>query len=151
MSSVNGKRVLMGALAGAVVWSVWTGIVTMGILNPAYHAEQSLGHLLAKSRYGAGIFFFSWALTVLLVSGTGAWIYAVMRGSRGAGPRTALKIGLVLGFAAGFPVDLSILTWLPVTPIVPLFWMVDIWGGVILATLVAAFLYKDNKQLLVET
>ncbi len=34
MSSVNGKRVLIGALVGAVVWSVWTGIVTMGILNP---------------------------------------------------------------------------------------------------------------------
>ncbi len=87
----------------------------------------------------------------MLVSGIGAWLYAVMREPLGAGARTAIKIGIALGFAAGFPMDLSIITWLPVTPIVPIFWMVDIWGGVILATLVAAFLYRDNKQVLVVT
>lgn len=47
MHKVNGKRVLIGALAGGVAWSIWTSVVTMKILIPRYMLEEKLGHVLA--------------------------------------------------------------------------------------------------------
>jgi hypothetical protein len=32
-----------------------------------------------------------------------AWLYASARTTQGAGPKTAAQIGLLVGFAAGFP------------------------------------------------
>jgi hypothetical protein len=144
MSNVNGKRVLIGALAGGVAWSVWSSLISMGILSSAYMAEQTAGHLLAQPRYGIGAFFASWFLTLFLLSGVGAWLYATTRGSLGAGPKTALKVGVLLGFAAGFPINLSVTSWDPLVRTVPFWWMVDMWGGAIIATLIAGFLYKDK-------
>jgi len=52
-------------------------------------------------------------------------------------------MGILVGFVAGFPINLSVATWVPVERIVPLWWMLDLWVGAILATVVAAWLYKD--------
>lgn len=150
MGAINSKRVWLGALAGAAVWSVWTGIVTMGILTPTYHMEQGLGHILTRPRFGTEIFFLSWALVILLVSGIGAWLYAELRVLLGAGAWTAIKIGVVLGFVAGVPINLSMVTWTAVTAKIPLFWMIDVWGGAILATSAAAFVYKDQIKPIAE-
>ncbi|MGH8377763.1 MAG: hypothetical protein ACRER7_02310 [Gammaproteobacteria bacterium] len=144
MNRINGKRVLIGALAGGVTWSVWTSIVAMKILIPTYMAEERLGHVLAQPRYGLPVFFMSWFLAVFLISGIGAWLYAIARNSLGAGPITALKIGAALGFAAGVPINLSVVSWYPVVRSVPFWWMADMWIGVILAVLVAGFLYQDK-------
>ena len=141
---MNGKRILTGALAGGVVWSIWSVIVDMGILRHIYMGEAGLGHLLAQPRYSLTVFLVSWFMTLFLLSGIGAWMYANVRTTQGAGPRTALKVGGLLGFAAGFPVSLSIATWMPVIRTVPLWWMLDLWAGAILATLVAAWIYKDK-------
>lgn len=150
MNHVNGKRVLIGTLAGGVVWSVWTSIVTMKILIPTYMAEERMGHVLAQPRYGLPIFFASWFLIIFLVSGIGAWLYAIARISLGVGPKTALKIGAVLGFVAGVPINLSVVSWYPVVRSVPFWWMADMWIGVILAVLVAGFLYQDKSNLEIE-
>jgi hypothetical protein len=141
---MNTKRVLIGALAGGVVWSVWTSIVSMAILGPTYMSEQNAGHLLTQPRYGVPLFFVSWFITIFLLSGAGAWLYAAVRGTLGAGPKTALKVGALLGFAAGFPINLSVATWDPLVRSVPLWWMLDMWIGAIIATFVAAVLYKDK-------
>lgn len=143
MHKVNGKRVVMGTLAGGVAWSIWTSVVTMKILIPRYRLEEKLGHVLAQPRYGLAVFFMSWFLAIFLVSGIGAWLYAIARNSLGPGPRTALKIGALLGFAAGVPINLSVVSWYPVARSVPFWWMVDMWIGVVLAVLIAAFLYRD--------
>ena len=141
---MNSKRILIGALAGGVAWSVWSMIVNMGILKSIYMAEESAGHLLSQPRYGIPAFFFTWFVTIFLLSGAAALLYGAVRTSWGPGPKTALKVGALLGFAAGFPINLSIATWDPVMRSVPLWWMLDMWVGAIIATLVAGWFYKDK-------
>ena len=144
MGSINYRRVVVGALAGGVVWSVWSMIVNAGILGRIYQAEEAAGHLLTQPRYGTAMFLTSWFVTLFLLSGIGAWLYAAVRSTRGAGPRTALMVGGLLGFTAGFPINLSVAAWAPVIRTVPLWWMLDLWVGAILATLVAGWLYRDK-------
>ena len=72
-----------------------------------------------------------------------AWLYASVRATRGAGPGTALQLGILVGFAMGFPLNLSMATWSPLSRYFPLWWMIEMWVGAILATLVAGWLYRD--------
>ena len=143
MTAINSKRVLLGALAGAVVWSVWTSMVTMVVLGSTYAAGEKAGQVLATPRFGGPLFFLSWFLTIFVVSGLCATVYAAVRGTWGARPRTALILGLILGFLAAFPLNLSIISWLAVNPKVPLFWLLDVWVGITMATFVGAYFYKD--------
>lgn len=144
MAAINSKRVLLGAVAGAVVWSVWTSMVTMVVLGSTYAAEEKAGQVLASPRFGGPLFFLSWFLTIFVVSGLCVSIYAAVRDAWGPRPRTALILGLILGFMSAFPLNLCITSWLAVNPKVPLFWLLDVWVGVTMATFVGAYFYKDK-------
>jgi hypothetical protein len=138
---VNTKRVALGAIAGGVVWSIWSVIVNTAMATSRYAEAQNAGLLLKQPRYG--FFLGYWIITIFLLSWVVAWLYSSVRATRGAGPGTALTIGLLVGFAAGFPINLSVATWVPVSRFVPLWWMLDLWIGAILASLVAGWLYRD--------
>ena len=73
-----------------------------------------------------------------------AYLYAWSRATLGAGPGSAIKIGMIVGFCAGVPGNFGQAAWSPIPTMLPLGWMLDMWGGAILATLVAAWLYKDK-------
>lgn len=141
MAAVNTRRVLLGAVAGGVVWTIWTMIVNVAVLGPSYEAAQQAGHLLKDPRYP--YFLPVWILTVFALSLVGARIYAAVRATFGPGPVTALRVGTMLGFAAGFPINFSVATWTPMDRIIPLWWTLDLWAGAILATFVAAWLYRE--------
>jgi hypothetical protein len=141
MATVNTRRVALGALAGGVVWCIWSTIVNMVILAPRYTAEQNLGTMLKQPRYP--LFVVYWFITIFLLAYVVAWLYSSVRATRGAGPGTALTIGLLVGFAAGFPMNLTIATWAPISRLLPLWWMLDLWLGAIMASLVAGWIYKD--------
>jgi hypothetical protein len=141
---MNSKRILIGAFAGGVAWTVWSMIVNMGILGSTYMTEGSAGHILAHPRYGLAAFMLTWIVTLFILSGIAAFLYAAVRTAWGPGPKTALKLGVILGFVAGFPINLSVASWDPVVRAVPLWWMLDLWVGAIIATLVAGWLYKQN-------
>jgi len=72
-----------------------------------------------------------------------AYLYASARATLGPGPKTALKLGLIVGFMAGFPGNFGQATWSPIPRIFPLGWMLEMWVGAALASLVAGFLYKE--------
>ena len=57
---MNSKRILIGALAGGVAWTIWSMIVNMGILGSTYMAEGSAGHVLIQPRYGLAVFMITW-------------------------------------------------------------------------------------------
>ena len=144
MATVNTRRVALGALAGGVVWSIWSTIVNLVILERWYTAAQDSGAMLKQPRYP--LFMAYWLITIFLLAYVIAWLYSSVRATRGAGPGTALTVGLLVGFAAGFPMNLSAATWSPLARHLPFWWMLDMWLGAIMASLVAGWLYKDQPS-----
>ncbi len=142
MAAVNTRRVALGAVVGWVVWGIWSTVVNVVILSARYQAAGKSGLILAQPRYK--LFLVYWFVTLFVVSYILAWIYASVRATRGAGPGTALKVGLMVGFACAFPLNLTTATWAPLDRIFPLWWMLDLWVGAILATFTAGWLYKDQ-------
>ncbi len=141
MAAVNTRRVALGTIVAGVVWTIWSIVVNVAILSSRYMDAQNAGTLFKQPRYP--FFLGYWIITLFLLSYVVAWFYASVRATRGAGPGTALTVGLLVGFAAGFPMNLSLASWSPVGRAIPLWWMLDLWVGAILASLVAGWLYRD--------
>jgi len=137
---LNKARVWLGGIAGGVVWTIWSFVVGLKT-QPLYPAMENAGLFLKESRYP--FFLGQWILLLFVMSILLAYLYALSRATGGAGPRTAAKIGMIVGFCAGVPGNFAQAAWSPVPRILPLSWMLDMWVGAILATLVAGWLYKD--------
>ena len=88
-------------------------------------------------------FLLVWILSLYLIAYGLAWAYAAMRATAGAGPQTAAKLGLVVGFAAGFPLNFAHGVFQAMDPAFYFWWGVQMMGGAILAALTAAWVYKD--------
>ena len=142
MVVINNRRVLWGALAGGVVWNIWSMLINVVFLREHYAAAQQAGEMLKQPRYS--FFMILWIILLFVLAYIVALLYASVRVTRGAGPKTAALVGLFVGFAAGFPTDFAMATWAPFDRIFPLWWMLDLWLGAIFAALVAGWLYKDG-------
>jgi len=138
---LNTTRVWLGGIVGGVVWNAWSFFIGMR-LNPFYVAMQKQGLFLKESRYP--VFPAQWIVLVFAMSILLAYLYAWSRATAGAGPKTAAKIGMMVGFCAGFPSNFAQAAWSPMPRMLPLGWMLDMWVGSILAAVVAAFFYKDK-------
>ncbi len=143
MAAINTRRVLWGALAGGVVWNIWSVIVNLVALRGRYEAAQQAGTFLKEPRYPYPLFIVVWIVVLFVLAYVLAWLYASMRATQGAGPKTAAILGVVVGFAAGFPNNFATATWAPISRFFPLWWMLELWVGAILAALVAGWLYRD--------
>lgn len=141
MAEVNTKKVWLGALAGGVVWIIWSGIINTAILRWHYAAVQEAGVMLKEPRYG--FFLPVYFISLLLIAYVLAWLYAGIRQTYGPGPGPALKLGILAGFAIAFPLNFSTAAWSPMDRVFPLWWMIELWVGAVLATLTAAWIYKD--------
>jgi len=137
---LNRTRVWVGGIAGGVVWIAWGFLIGMR-QAPFYEAMQKQGLFLKEPRYP--YFTPIWILLIFAMSILIAHIYAWARATAGPGPKTAIKIGMIVGFCAGVPDNLAQATWSAVPPLLPLGWMLDMWVGAILSALVAGFLYKE--------
>jgi hypothetical protein len=142
MVTVRLRRVALGTLAGGVVWGIWSTIINMVILSSKYEEAKLHRLLLSEPRYP--LFVVYWFATLFLLTYILTWVYASVRATLGPGPITALRVGLVMGFAMGFPLSLSLAAWAPFSRAIMLGWMLDLWVGAILATLVSAWLYKES-------
>jgi len=139
---LNRGRIWLGGLAGGVVWFIWSFLVGQFIIgNPRYVAAQNAGLFLKEPRYP--LFVGQWIVILFVLAIIVAHLYAWVRQTLGAGPGTALKVGFLVGFAAGFPDNFGQACWSPIDRMFPLGWMLDMWVGSILATLVAGWIYKD--------
>jgi len=142
MAAISIRRVALGTLAGGVVWGVWSTVINMVILEPKYAVAQKAGLMLDKPRYP--LFIAYWFVLLFVLTYILTWAYVSVRTVFGPGPITALRVGFLLGFMSGFPISLSLATWAPFSRAIPLCWMLDLWVGSILATLVSAWLYKES-------
>jgi hypothetical protein len=138
--AINRSRVWLGGIVGGVVWTIWSFLVGMSQAS-LYASMQSQGLFLKESRYP--FFTGQWILLLFIMAILLAHLYAWSRATLGPGPRTALLIGLFVGFCAGFPGNFAQAAWSPVPRVLPLGWMLDLWIGCILAALVAGWLYRD--------
>jgi hypothetical protein len=141
MAAVNGRRILYGALAGGVLWTIWSLCINVVILRERYAAAQQSGLMLASPRYS--FFVPLWIIVLFVLAYIIAWLYASVRATQGAGPKTAAQVGFFVGFAAGFPTNFASATWAAFDRIFPLWWMLELWVGAILAALVAGWLYRE--------
>ncbi len=141
MADVNKKRVVLGVVVGGLVWNFWSMLVNALILGPHYMTAQNSGQLLKEPRYS--MFLVYWSVGLFLFTYILTWIYLSLRVTLGPGPKTALRVGFLVGFAIAFPMNLSMASWAPFERVFPMWWMLDLWIGAMLATLVSAWLYKD--------
>jgi hypothetical protein len=141
MASIRASRIALGTLAGGVVWGIWSTVVNWVILGPKYAVAHKAGSLLALPRYP--LFMLYWFITLFVLTYILTWVYVSARSTLGPGPITALRVGFLVGFVSGFPISLSLATWAPFSRAIPLWWMLDLWVGSMLATLVSAWLYKE--------
>ena len=137
---LNTTRVWLGGFAGGVAWSAWSFFIGMR-QAPLYDAMQKQGLFLKESRYP--FFAADWIGLIFVMSILIAYLYALSRATAGPGPKTAVKIGMIVGFCAGVPGNFAQSAWSPVPRLLPLGWMLDLWVGAILAAVVAGFLYKE--------
>ena len=138
---LNRGRIWLGGLAGGVVWNLWSFVVYRYITGARYVVAQDAGLFLKTPRYP--FFVGQWTVLVFILAIAVAHLYAWARQGLGAGPGTALKVGFVAGFLAGFPGNFAQATWSAVDRALPFGWMIEMWIGAILASLVAGWLYKE--------
>jgi hypothetical protein len=140
--SINRGRIWLGGFAGGVVWTLWSLVVGKFVITDArYVAAQNVGLFLKTPRYP--FFVGTWVFLLFVLAIAVAHLYAWSRAGMGPGPGTALKVGFVAGFLAGFPGNFAQATWSPVDRALPFGWMIEMWIGAISAALVAGWLYKD--------
>ena len=106
-----------------------------------YIAAQNAGYFLKTPRYP--LFVVQWIVLLFILAIAVAHLYAWSRQTLGAGPGTALRVGFLAGFFAGFPCNFAQATWFAGDRALPFGWMIEMWFGAILAALVAGWLYKD--------
>ncbi|HLW85403.1 MAG TPA: hypothetical protein VKR60_09335 [Candidatus Sulfotelmatobacter sp.] len=139
---LNKGRIWLGGLAGGVVWLLWSFLVGRFVITDArYLAAQNAGLFLKTPRYP--LFAVQWIILLFVCSIVLAHLYGWTRQTLGPGPGTALRIGFWVGFVAGVPLNFAQATWFAGSRGLPFGWLLDIWIGSILATLVAGFLYKE--------
>jgi hypothetical protein len=138
---LNRGRIWLGGLAGGVVWNLWSFLVYHYITGARYVVAQDAGLFLKTPRYP--FFVGQWTALLFILAIAAAHLYAWARQTLGPGPGTALKVGFLVGFFAGFPENFAQETWSAVDRALPFGWMIEMWLGAILAALVAGWLYKD--------
>jgi hypothetical protein len=138
---LNRGRIWLGGLVGGVVWVLWSWVLNMMLLGPRYMDIQNSGWFLKQPRYR--FFMEQWIVLLFVLAILLSHLYAWSRATIRPGPGSALKVGFLAGFAMGFPGNFAQATWSPIPRVFPLGWMLEMWAGAILATLVAGFLYRD--------
>ena len=137
---MNYRKIVLGGLAGGVAFSIVSIAINLGFLMKRYLLLMDTGVLRKEPRI---VFPLVWFPVLFLVSIGCVWFYAAVRPRLGAGPRTALTVGCLIGLMAGVPLNVSNYAWTYTGGFVSLFWTLEILLGCIAATLVGAWIYRE--------
>ena len=141
MAAINKSRFWLAVLAGGAVWAVCSFLLGKVAIEAQYTAATAAGQFLKTPRYP--LFVAEWIALLFLLTYVVAWFYVSLQGTLGPGPWTAVRVGFLTGFAMSFPSNFALAAWAPYSRVLPLFWMMELWVGAILATLVVGWVYKD--------
>ncbi len=147
MAAINTRRVWLGGLVGGLVFFAWSMLVEFGVSAALVGRANrdlavTMGWFLKDPRLPVGVALTVWTLSLFVIAGGLAWLYAALRATAGAGPRTALVLGLAVGFAAGFPLEFMHAVFQPLSARYALGWMIEMGGGCVLAALAAGWMYR---------
>ena len=148
MAAINSRRVWLGTLVGGIVFFVWSMAVEFGLSAVLVgKARMDIAGanrwFLTTPRLPVPVFFVVWTVSLFLIAFALSWLYSGLRESRGAGPATAAKLGLAVGFAAGFPLEFAHALFQPLSARYAIMWMIEMGVGCLLTALVAGWVYKD--------
>jgi hypothetical protein len=151
VAAINSRRVWLGALVGGIVFFVWSMITELGlsavIVGQARRDIAGMNQwFLQTPRVPVPVFFVVWIVSLFLIAYGLSWLYAHLRATAGAGPATAAKVGLAVGFAAGFPLEFAHSVFQPLSARYGIMWMVEMIVGCILAALAAGWMYREPAQ-----
>ena len=151
MAAINSRRVWLGALVGGIVFFVWSMVVEFGLSAVLVgQARMDIAGMnqwfLKQPRVPVAVFFVVWTLSLFLIAYGLSWAYAHLRASAGAGPGTAAKLGLAVGFAAGFPLEFAHSVFQPLSARYGIMWMIEMGIGCILTALAAGWMYREPAQ-----
>src|SRR5438309_6854731 len=141
MAHTNRVRVILGGLLAGLVINIVEFITNGVVLREAWgQAMQALGKSGQLSA-GAIVIFNIWGFLLGIAA---VWLYAAIRPRYGAGPKTAIRAGLVtwgvgvfLANLGNYPLGLFPTRLLVITSIVALV-------EILIATEVGAWLYKEE-------
>jgi len=151
VAAINSRRVWLGALVGGIVFFAWSMVVEFGLSALIVgQARMDIAGMnawfLKEPRVPVPVFLVVWLVSLLLIGYGLAWAYAHLRASAGAGPGTAAKLGLIVGFASGFPLEFAHSVFQPLSARYGIMWMVEMIIGCILAALAAGWTYREPAQ-----
>jgi hypothetical protein len=149
MAAINSRRVWMGALVGGIVFFIWSMLVEFGLAyafvgKARMDIAMNAGWFLKEPRVPYWLFFVVWIVCGFLIAWGLAWLYANLRATAGPGPKTAVLLGLIVGFTAGFPMEFAHAAFQPLTGRYAIVWFLEMLGGCVLAALTAGKLYKET-------
>ena len=142
MAHTNRGRVILGGLLAGVVINVVEFITNGVVLREAWgRAMQALGKP-AELPMGAIVIFNIWGFLLGIAT---VWLYAAIRPRYGAGPKTAIRAGVVtwavavfLANLGNYPLGLFPTRLLVISSVVALV-------EIVVATLVGAWLYREEE------
>jgi hypothetical protein len=140
MAAINRKRFLLGSFSGFLVWLAWSGLLNFAVLASRYPAAQEAGHLLKHQSYR--VFLFTWLLTIFVLSLIAAQFYVWARARLGPGLRSSLTVGPLLALAVALPIEVTTSRF-TIDHMFTICWIVDLVVGMVLATLMVSWIYKD--------
>jgi hypothetical protein len=148
MAAINARAVRKGALLGGIVFFIWSMLMEFGVAfvlvgKARMDIAMNAGWFLKEPRVPLWLFFVVWVVSLFVIAYGLAWAYAAMRATVGAGPKTALTLGAIVGFAAGFPMEFAHGVFQPLSGRYAVVWMLEMGVGCVLAALAAGWTYRD--------
>jgi hypothetical protein len=143
---INYRRVIVGGVsAGAALYFI-TGFVNGGILAGEFQTwSASMGNPIHPKSLATSLFL--WATMSLIYGIVGVWIYAFIRSSFGAGPKTALIAGLVLWVSSKFTIALDLIALGFLTDRLILEQLILSAISMCASILIGAWLYRPSLQI----
>ena len=142
MGKINATRVLLGGLLAGLVINIsewfWNGVVFMKDMQDAMAAT------LKNPVSMGGSFVAIMVLWGFLIGILAVWVYAAVRPRFGAGPKTALRTALMLWLLIYVQVTISFAPMGIIPTRIMLFGLLTSLVEIILATLLGAWVYKEE-------
>ncbi len=137
---MNARRIVIGGIVAGVILFVAHGIANGPLLMARYKALQEAHILQMQPRLN---FPLAWGVLMLFYGIGLAWFYAAVRPRLGAGPGTAVLVGIVVGLMANLPGAVSTYAWTFEGGYVALVQFLGGLVGSIVGALLAGAIYKE--------